>query len=197
MKKLITFISLCLAMVMVLPLMSCTGGKSAKSDGKEAKVDDVSSHGPVCSADEALKWAKGAGALVYENGEYTGAEAWNDFHTSVLREEPASLLLATYMTSNDAEADHTPQLTFYYIVYNGEYFVVSERGSDEKTVRASEKYMHLLRLDDDYMSESVLNAIYMLVDNPTITWKQIMEGMLSSASPDMVKHFWIYSEKKQ
>ena len=155
--------------------------------------DNVSSHGPVCSADEALEWAKSEGALVYENGGFTNTVTWDDFYASVLRKEPANLLLAEYEIP-DGEGDRTPRLYFYYVCFSGEDFVVASRKSDEKDAEWSENYLYLRRFDDDPGGDPRHGSIYLLTDDLSVTWEEIVDSMVSSDSYNMIKHFMIYSD---
>ncbi|MBQ3901005.1 MAG: hypothetical protein II736_04705, partial [Clostridia bacterium] len=151
--------------------------------------DNVSSSlEPVCSADEALEWAKSEGALVYENGEFTNTVTWDDFYASVLRKEPAILILAEY-ESPDGVGDRTPRLTFYYVVFSGEDFVVFSRKSDEENAEWSENYLYLRRFNVDPGGDSRPGSFYLLTDDLEVTFNEIMEGMYSSDSHDLIKHF--------
>ncbi len=158
--------------------------------------DNASSQGPVCSADEALEWARSEGALVYEKGEFTNTVTWDDFYASVLRKEPADLLLAEYDIP-EGGGDRTPRLAFYYVCFSGEDFVVTSRKSDEKDAEWSENYLYLRRFNDDPGGDSRPGTFYLLTDDLEVTWKEIVDGMVSSDSNNMIKHFMIYSEKQK
>ena len=158
--------------------------------------DNVSSQGPVCAADEALEWAKSEGALLYENGEFTNTVTWDDFYSSVLKKEPAILILAKYDIPEGGE-DGTPRLYFYYVVFSGEDFVVFSRKSDEENAEWSENYLYLRRFDVDPGGDSRPGSFYLLTDDLEVTWKEIVDSMVSSVSYNMIKHFMIYCEKQK
>ncbi|MBQ3901427.1 MAG: hypothetical protein II736_06880, partial [Clostridia bacterium] len=126
----------------------------------------------------------------------TNTVTWDDFYSSVLKKEPVTLLLAKYDIPEGGE-DGTPRLYFYYVVFSGEDFIVFSRKSDEENAEWSENYLYLLRLADDFTSGTIYGYVYLLVDDPAVTFNEIMKGMYSSDSHDLIKHFMIYSEKQK
>ena len=195
------FLSVILVMTLVLLCVSC--GSAGKRE-----VNDTSLFDAVLTADEALGKAKTSDTVVIEfEGCTSGAKVWNDFYGRVEKGKPASVLCAHYYTLDkehvseelyEADKDKYPQLYFFLLEYDGSTFSLKIRKSDEASIERQETYKCLLRMTGNAPETAIYESYerYVLCDDPKLTWDDIEKSMISSVSPEFIKHCSVYEEFK-
>ena len=158
----------------------------------------------VCSADEALEWAKDTDTVVFEDGALTsGGGVWDDFYAAVGKNTPASVLLAHYYTLDEesvsselyaSEKDNYPVLFFYLVEFDGEKYSFTVRFSDDTETDHEGSFKYLLHFSGDAPSTANFDSYdaYALVDDPTATWDGIWDGVASSQFGAGYEHFFVY-----
>lgn len=171
---------------------------------KKESVREVSLFDTVCTADEALRVSKNGSAVVFEGMKCTaGDDIWDEFYQKVSRGKPATVLCAHYYVldkenvSNalyETEKHLYPKLFFYRVEYDGEVFTVTTRESTEKESDYQEDFKYLMHYTGDASAQASFSSYecYVLVDDQTVTWDEIMAGMVSSQSDAGVKHCAVY-----
>ena len=135
----------------------------------------------------------------------SGEEAWNGFLEQVGREEPASVLCATYYTLDpehmspelyEEEKDEYPKLYFCRVDYEEGKFRVTTRLSTERDPESADSFPYL----NHYTGKAPATArfstynYYVLTDDPDVTWEKIERGMYSSQSGDWIRHKRVFSD---
>ena len=195
------FIGVILVMTLVLLCASC-------NSARKKEVNDITFFDTVCTADEALEKAKASDTVVIGfEGCTSGAKVWDSFYERVETGKPASVLCAHYYTLDkeyvseelyEADKDKYPQLYFFLLEYDGSTFNLKIRKSDEASVESQETYRCLLRMTGDAPKTALYESYerYVLCDDPDLTWEDIEKSMLSSVSPEFIKHCPVYEEYK-
>lgn len=195
------FIGVILVMTLVLLCASC-------NSARKKEVNDITLFDIVCTADEALEKAKASDTVVIGfKGCTSGSEIWDGFYERVDKGLPASVLCARYYTLDkehvseelyEADKDKYPQLYFFLLEYDGSTFNLKIRKSDEASVESQETYRCLLRMTGDAPKTALYESYerYVLCDDPDLTWEDIEKSMLSSVSPEFIKHCPVYEEYK-
>ena len=159
----------------------------------------------VCSADEALEWAKDTDTVVFEDGALTsGGGVWDDFYAAVGKNTPASVLLAHYYTLDEErvsselyarEKDNYPVLFFCLVEFDGEEYSFTVRDSKGMETDHKGSFKYLLHFSGDNPPTARYDTYdaYVLVDDPTATWEGIWEGIYSSQSNAGYAHFFVYN----
>lgn len=162
--------------------------------------------GTVCTADDGLEAAKNAGAVVVEDMKCTsGKENWNLFYSEVCDGVPSTVLCAEYYTLDKEHTgaelyeeikDQYPMLFFVLLDYDGEKFTVTTRESREEEPESSEEYLCLNHYTGEMPSQSNYRKYdrYVLTDDPSVTWDEIMTEMLSSYSVSEIRHYEVYHD---
>ena len=160
----------------------------------------------VLPAEKALEAAKKEDVVVVEDARCTsGKELWDAFYAKTEKKEPASVVCASFRTLDKesvseelykAQKDRYPQLTFTLIEFDGETFRARTRLSTVEKTDDRGSYRYLLHLSGD-MPPSARYAHYdhyVLSDDPSLTWEQILAVYVSSsAHPVIPRHFPVFS----
>ena len=183
-----------LTLVILVSCVSC-GAESSQ---------DTSLFDAVMSADEALEAAKRESVVVFEDSKcIAGDKIWDEFYKTAIRGEAASVLCASYHTLDrknvseelyQAEKDKYPMLFFEKLEYDGNTFKITVRLSTEEELDYEESFKYLMHYTGDAPAMADFSAYdyYVLVDDPTATWEEIMAGMVSSQMGTRVKHYAVY-----
>lgn len=185
-----------LLFIVLLMLSACAQKES------EIKEENVSVE-PM-TADEWLKEAKENGYVCFEDGDITsGQEIWDEFIEKADRKEAATVKLAYYYTLDDQNIDpeyyesikdEYPVIFIKELTYDGASFTIIW---DEDGKEYVENYKYMIRDEDIPESDSALfeKCIrYILVNDNTLTWEDIWQGLISSQIDANVEHMEVYSD---
>ena len=190
-----------------LLLMACSNNKEGDQvpDHTGPADSDIKTvFDTVCSADEALALAKETDTVVLESrGCTSGNDIWDTFYQTATGGKPAAVLCAHYYTLDpkqmstelyEEEKDRYPVLYFYLVEYDGKEYTVTTRESAAEAPESQETYQHLLHLTGDAPSTARYASYdnYVLVDDPDVTWEDLMAGMFSSQSDAWIRHCTVY-----
>ena len=144
--------------------------------------------------EEALKWAKSHDIPVFEDGICTaGREAWEIFCEDARPGFDAEIVCAYYYS---ADEENPASLYFYLIRYNNDIFKVESKSCTDEYLEADSQFGYL----NHYTGENPEGAeydcydFYVLVDDSSVTWEDIMEGMFSSDSSKQIDHRVVFSD---
>ena len=158
----------------------------------------------ICTADGGLKASKNNSVVVFEDLKCTsGDKIWDEFYQTVSQGESASVLCAHYYTLDkgsvskelyEAEKELYPMLFFYMLEYDGDIFTVTVRQSTENEPEYEESFKYLMHYTGDAPVLTSYSSYddYVLVDDPTVTWEEIMSGIVSSQPGTGAKHYFVY-----
>ena len=155
---------------------------------------------------DALQNAKENGCIVMEDGSCTwGAEQWAEFYQMVQSGKSASVKVAHYYTLDSDRCDATyyeahkedyPTMYVNDLVYDGKTFTLSwaEQGSSYQR-----QYKYLMKYEDTIptgLSSETPQAVtlYVLTNDNTVTWDELLQGLFSSQFAAYIDHFQIYKE---
>ncbi len=156
-------------------------------------------------ADYSLERAREDGCVVHEDGDIaSGQEAWENFLTAASSGEAASVRLVNYYTLDDPSRydpdyyesikDDYPLLFVSDLSFDGKTYTVSGLEDGE---RWTQTYSHLKRFEDQAETHSAVYDSYIryvLVDDDTVTWRQLMHGALSSQFGDYIPFHSVYTD---
>ena len=196
------------AMLCALTLAGCSapGNNSVPAADTEPSYAEKAFSEKICTADEALKWASEGSVAVFEElCCVSGKEVWNEFYGSASAGKPASVLCAYYYELREENTDpelyskekeQYPKLFFYLVSYDGSEYHVKCRLSSESTPDTDETFDYLLHLTGDNPKTAVRRHYdrYVLVNDPSVTWEQLMQSVFSSQYGDYIKHISVYSD---
>lgn len=160
----------------------------------------------VLPASDALAWARGTETVVIEQkGCTSGKEVWDRFCQTVTEGKPASVLCAFYYELDkehvseelyEEEKDLYPQMHFHLVEYDGTEFSVTIRESTAAEPDYHDRFKYLSHFTGDAPAGAMYSAYdrYVLVDDPSLTWEEIMAGMLSSRAGDMRRSCTVYQD---
>jgi hypothetical protein len=145
------------------------------------------------------------GLVVIKDGDVASGESvWQGFLTSVNNGKKAAVRLAYYYTLDDPSRyapelyaqikDDYPKIYVKDLTFDGVQYVI-EGYEDGEAVRSA--WTHLLKYEGKPTSETALfdsYTYYVLVDDDTLAWDEIMWGMLSSQHDAYIPHFRVYSD---
>jgi len=143
--------------------------------------------------------------IVFEDGDITsGQSLWEDFVKKTDKGENASVSLAYYYTLREPSQyseeyyktvkDHYPMLFIKDLSYDGNKYTIEGVEDGQKL---SKEYKFLMKYEGVPESTSALYSryiYYVLVNDDTVTWKDIFNGMISSQSDAGIDHDMIYYE---
>lgn len=171
---------------------------------KTENAQDMSLFDTICTADEALEASKKGSVVVIEGMKCTaGDEIWDKFYQTVSHGKSASVLCAHYYVLDkervseelyEAEKDMYPMLFFDKLEYDGDVFTVTTRKCTEKKIDHEESFKYLMHYTGDAPAQANFSSYdyYVLVDDQTVTWDEIMAGVLSSQAGAWIKHHSVY-----
>ncbi|MDE6747900.1 MAG: hypothetical protein K2K21_02375 [Lachnospiraceae bacterium] len=189
MKKIVPII---LAMIFVLTITGC----SSKHNPEKIPLESL-------PADYSLEQAKEDGCIVYESSDITsGQEIWDKFMKTVNAGKEATVRLGFYYTLDPSKCDPEyyksakddyPVLFIRDLIFDGTSYTI--RGYDEghenvKTYKYLMKYEGQAETPDAIYTSYVR---YVLTNNDTVTWEQIVHGIFSS-SGDYINHYVVYTD---
>ncbi len=158
----------------------------------------------VCSAEEALKWAKENPVAI--SGEIcAGHEVIETFFDTINAGNPASVLCAKYYELHpesmsaelyEAEKDQYPVLYFCLVEYDGTEYHVKVRSSSGTELDSEETYQHLVHLTGGNPAGALKKFTdeYDLTDDPNVTFEQIQRSLYSSHSGDYIRHKALFTD---
>lgn len=154
--------------------------------------------------DFSLNDAKKSGCVVHEDGDISaGEDIWEEFLDKVENKEPAKVRLADYYTLDEEKCDPEyyesvkddyPVLYLKDLTYDGESFCIRSIEDGEEYV---ENYKYLKKMIDEPESDTaefILSVRYVLVDDETVTWDDIFQGLISSQLGAYVKNCCVYTD---
>ena len=149
--------------------------------------------------------AKADGCVVYEDSDITsGQSVWDEFIKDTDDGKNSTVRLVFYYTLGDPShyseeyyAEIKDDYPVFYIMelsYDGDKYTLfqTEDGKDYKDV-----YRYLVKYSGEPSSDSATYSeytYYVLVNDNTLTWKDIEDGMLSSQSDAWIDHHKVYSD---
>lgn len=194
-------IVLIIAMSVIL-FCSC----SREDDSAREEMLNEEMFNKVMSADEALEMSLKTDTVVFEmKGCTSGQKVWDEFCEKTAKGKKASVLCANYYVLDMAsisrdlyeeEKNNHPQLYFSLIKFDGKNYTVKTRRSDSEELDSEETYKYMLHFTGDAASESAAfetYEYYVLADDKSLTWDEIMHGMFSSRSGDYIRHCKVYT----
>ena len=128
-------------------------------------------------ADYSLEQAREDGCVVHEDGDIaSGHEAWEDF------------------LYYESIKDDYPLLFVSGLSFDGKAYTVSGLEDSE---RWEKTYSHLKRFEDKAETHSAVYDSYIryvLVNDDTVTWNQLVHGMFSSRFGDSIPFHSVYTD---
>ena len=136
-------------------------------------------------------------AVVIEGMQCTsGGEVWDPLFEKESSDSPASVICARWYDIDSAqmseelyeqEKENYPVLYFCMLEYDGKEYTLTVRESGEKEPEMKESYRYLLHLTGDNPPSAAYSSYehYVLTDDPSVTWEEILERLSSSRSSAM------------
>lgn len=152
-----------------------------------------------------LEQAREDGCVVHENGDIaSGQEAWEDFLKASSAGKSASVRLADYYTLDDPSRydpeyyesikDDYPMLYVSDLSFDGKTYTVSGLESGE---RWEQSYSYLKKYEDKAETPGAVYdsyVRYVLVNDDSVTWEQLMHGMYSSQLEAHIPFHSVYTD---
>lgn len=184
----------CVAILIVLIFMMTSYSKKKTYNNLEEIPDNYT-----------LEDAKKDGFVVFEDLSITsGQDAWDDFVKTCDKKEEASILLAYYYTLGDVShysselyeqiKDEYPILYLQKLSFDGTEYTITWYEDEELITRT---YAYLKKMEGKPRSQTAIFSeytYYVLVNNNSLTWNQIEDGMLSSQMGASIDHCKVYSK---
>ena len=157
---------------------------------------------------DRLTAAQASGMITLENGDVTfGQELWETFYRKTCVGNSASVKIAHYYTLDNGNYDETyyevykedyPAMYTFDLTYDGDTYTLTWNEYGTEHVR---KYKYLRKFEDTLMTQrsSVPPqkiSRYVLTNNNTASWDDLISGSYSSQLGDYIDHFTIYAEKE-
>lgn len=154
------------------------------------------------SEPDALQKAKDDGCAVMEDGYASfGQEIWKTFVETAEKGQKASVQVAHYYTLDEEGSSREyyqsvkedyPILYRFHLEFDGETYTLRWTEEETEYVRTYRYLMHY-RGDSSDAEEREFEERYVLTNDNTVTWEDIVNGMLSSQSGDAIDHYSIYT----
>ncbi len=180
-------------MLLILFLSGC--GKAPTPD----EWDDLKE-----AADNySLEDAKRNGYVVIADGDVAfGEDIWQNFFNLSAKKRPCKIRVVHYYTdpSHDDPAyyesfkDDYPEMYISELVFNGETFIVRHYEGEKYY---GTEYKYLMKYEGEAESREATYTSYVryvLVNDDTVTWDEIMHGMISAIADDYIPHKTIYTD---
>ena len=189
-------VTLFIAALLVLSAMACKIEESAEYKKlRELFLTE-------CSYEEGMELAKNSGMVLMDNrGFVSGKERWEAFYENTAKGNSDLILIAYSMTLDQESYDPTyyesikdqyPKMAFLLLEYNGKEFIFKSRQVDSEGAYRGDGtvYQHLMHFTGEGLSVSKYTeySFYVLVDDPTLTWEEIMSASLSSYAPSQIRN---------
>lgn len=156
-------------------------------------------------ADYGLDQAREDGCVVHEDGDIaSGQEAWDAFFEAVSAGKAASLRLVNYYTLDDPSRydpeyyesikDDYPLLYVSDLTFDGKAYTVSSLEDGERLKRT---FSCLKCFEGEAATPGAAYDAYIryiLVDDDTVTWEQLMHGVYSSRFGDYIPFCSVYTD---
>lgn len=155
--------------------------------------------------DYTLEDAKEDGCVVYEDLDITsGQDFWDRFVKDTENGKNSTVRIAFYYTLGDPShyskeyyeeiKDDYPVLYIMDLSYDGEKYTLlrTEEGKDY-----TDEYRYLVKYAGEPNSRSAAFSeytYYVLVNDDTLTWQDIENGMVSSQFGAWIDHYIVYSD---
>lgn len=154
------------------------------------------------SEPDALQKAKDDGCAVMEDGYASfGQEIWQTFVETAEKGQKASVQVAHYYTLDEEGSSREyyqsvkedyPILYRFHLEFDGETYTLRWIEEETEYVRTYRYLMHY-RGDSSDAEEREFEERYVLTNENTVTWEDIVNGMLSSQSGDAIDHYSVYT----
>ena len=176
-------------------LIGCNGDTSAK------KIEQISLQ--KLPGDYTVEQAKEDGCVIYEDDDITyGQEIWDSFVEATSAKNEAAVRLGFYYTLDDPSRydpdyyklikDSYPLLFIQDLEYDGTTYTIREFEDGNEITRT---YQYLMKYEGDAESPHASYdsyVRYVLTNDNTLTWKDIIAGMISSQWGAYVDHYVVY-----
>jgi hypothetical protein len=154
----------------------------------------------ICDEKKALTWAKDYDVVVFEDSFCTSGEGlWGAFCEAVTEGKRATILCAHYYSEDEnhpGEVLYRAKMIFQLIYFDGVEFRISTRNSRSYNSETEEIYKYLLRFngENSETAEYIYHNVFILANNSSITWDDIMEDPESLQSSDELKYIIVYED---
>ncbi len=153
----------------------------------------------------SLEDAKKAGYVIIENGNVSsGEDSWEEFVSQTGKDTPAKIRVVHYYTLHDPShydpqyyvsiKDDYPKMYIFDLEFDGEKY--TERHYEGSKLYEHE-YKYLMRYEGEAETPYATYSSYVryvLVNDNTVTWKDITFEMFSSSSVEITPHSQIYTD---
>lgn len=200
MKKAIIVMSLAALAVLV----SCSGRRESADSKKNRELFQK-----LFTVEEGLEWAKTSDVVLMDNdGCISGKALWEAFFETSTNGKPASVLMAHYMTLNKERMaeeyyeqikDEYPKLSITLLEYDGVEYTIRQRDCAKEYTGKNPTYKYLVHFTGEAPTEFAKTqydsySFYVLLDDATLTWEEVLAAGLSSYSADQIRNNPIYME---
>ena len=130
-----------------------------------------------------------------------GQEIWQTFVETAEKGQKASVQVAHYYTLDEEGSSREyyqsvkedyPILYRFHLEFDGETYTLRWIEEETEYVRTYRYLMHY-RGDGSDAEEREFEERYVLTNDNTVTWEDIVNGMLSSQSGDAIDHYSVYT----
>lgn len=149
--------------------------------------------------------AKSDNCVVFRDGDITsGQSVWDDFISLTDNGKYSTVRLAFYYTLGDPSQyseelyeeikDDYPVLYIKDLNFNGEKYILE--GYEDGQMNSRE-YKYLMKYEgrpNSVYATFSEYSYYVLVNDDTVTWDDIEQGIFSSQYGDYIDHFIVYSD---
>lgn len=179
-------------------------------EGEDINANQLSEN---CSLDDV----KSSKYVVFEDNDITyGQSTWDEFITAIDNGKSATVRLAYYFTLGESSQyskelyeeikDDYPVLFIRELNYDGEKYSIKVVIDDQISLK---EYKYLVKLEGETSGKTTnifkttntskttnisKYTYYVLVNDDTVTWDDIVHGMASSQSDDYIDHYKVYSD---
>ena len=197
-------ILLSIASCMVIAVCFLTNPKQDKVQGNPMSSTKVALE--ALPADYTPEQAKKDGCVVIENGDVSfGQDIWEEFYKKTQKGKPATVRYVHYYSLREPEhydpdyyesvKNDYPKMYVYDLTYDGEVYREHHFEGTEEIVNEFLYLMHYVWKPDSPKALFDSQILYVLTDDDTVTWDEIMSGMLSSWAPNNIPRFEsVYSD---
>lgn len=152
--------------------------------------------------DEALPDSRQCGHVRFEDLSITqGDQCWQDFYSLSASGIPCSVYLAYYYTLDEAttdpeyykaEKDKYPVTYQAELTYDGTEYNITAWNSDKTVLDCDKTYKYLVHYTGEYDlpdAEALEYDHYILVNDGSVTYEDIEQGLLSLKFGDAIDHY--------
>jgi len=145
-----------------------------------------------------LQAAKDMGCVVMENSDVTfGQQIWQDFLNAVNEGQEASVKIAQYYTLDpercseeyyEINREDYPELYVDTLTYDGSVYTLGNASG------ISFSYLMHYTVDGDLQTKYDTRILYVLTNDNTVTWEQLIKSGLSSQLGAAIPYHTVYSD---